>query len=217
MRAPSRVTEQANNGELELTLELLNAVHNDSNLTQRSLASDLGIALGLANAYLKRCVKKGLVKVKQVPSNRFAYYLTPQGFAEKSRLTAEYLTQSFNFFRVARQQCAGMFAECNEKNLNRIALWGLGDLAEIATLCATEYPVTLVGVVAQGSTETSFHNIPIVSDPSTLTDVDAIVLTDFSNPQKSYAAALALWPRERVFAPRLLNVDDPSQWPQEEI
>ena len=45
---------------------------------------------------------KGLVKMSQVPLNRYAYYLTPQGFAEKSRLTAEYLSVSFNFFRRAR-------------------------------------------------------------------------------------------------------------------
>ena len=67
-----------------------------------------GIALGLANAYLKRCVKKGLIKVSQAPANRYAYYLTPKGFTEKSRLTAEYLTISFNFFRDARAQCAAL-------------------------------------------------------------------------------------------------------------
>ena len=64
------------------------------------------IALGLANAYLRRCVRNGLVKMSQVPLNRYAYYLTPQGFAEKSRLTAEYLAVSFNFFRRARGDCS---------------------------------------------------------------------------------------------------------------
>ena len=88
--------------EAKITLGLLSAVEANSALTQRSVASDLGIALGLANAYLKRCVRKGLVKVKQVPANRYSYYLTPKGFAEKSRLTAEYLSISFNFFRSAR-------------------------------------------------------------------------------------------------------------------
>ena len=75
-------------GDPEIVLGLLTSIERDSAVTQRKLAGDLGIALGLANAYLRRCVRKGLVKVSQVPLNRYAYYLTPQGFAEKSRLTA---------------------------------------------------------------------------------------------------------------------------------
>ena len=105
--------------ESEITLGLLNAVHDNSAVTQRSVASELGIALGLANAYLKRCVKKGLIKVSQVPANRYAYYLTPKGFAEKSRLTAEYLSSSFGFFRAARQQCTEALSECSRRGWQR--------------------------------------------------------------------------------------------------
>ena len=98
--------------EAQITLGLLNAVHENETLTQRSAASQLGIALGLTNAYLKRCIKKGLIKVQQIPPNRYAYYLTPQGFAEKSRLTAEFLSGSFTFFRRARNQCAELLDGC---------------------------------------------------------------------------------------------------------
>ena len=84
-----------------ITLGLLEAVESGRAHTQRGLAADLGIALGLVNIYLKRCVKKGLVKVSQAPARRFAYYLTPNGFAEKSRLTGEYLSWSLTFFRMA--------------------------------------------------------------------------------------------------------------------
>ena len=82
------------NNEREITLGVLNAIHENAKVTQRSVANDLGIALGLANAYLKRCAKKGLIKIQQIPANRYAYYLTPKGFAEKTRLTTEYLSRS---------------------------------------------------------------------------------------------------------------------------
>src|SRR5271157_1367844 len=95
--------DEPNNARI--VLGLLESVERDGAQSQRKLASDLGIALGLANAYLKRCVHKGLVKVGQAPARRYAYYLTPQGFAEKSRLTATYLSHSFSFFREARAQC----------------------------------------------------------------------------------------------------------------
>ena len=117
-----------------ITLGLLNIVEGNSSASQRSMASSLGIALGLANAYLKRCVKKGLIKVSQAPANRYAYYLTPQGFSEKSRLTAEFLTQSFNLFRHARTEGAELLGRCQARAWKRIALYGLGDLSEIMTL-----------------------------------------------------------------------------------
>jgi hypothetical protein len=66
----------------------------------------LGIALGLVNAYLKRCAKAGLIKIKQAPSSRYSYYLTPKGFVEKSRLTATYLSQSMSFFRLVHFESA---------------------------------------------------------------------------------------------------------------
>ena len=93
-----------------IMLGLLESVERDGGQSQRRLAAELGIALGLVNAYLKRCIKKGLVKVSEAPARRYAYYLTPHGFAEKSRLTVEYLGFSFSFFRRARAECAEIFA-----------------------------------------------------------------------------------------------------------
>lgn len=98
------------------TLEILQAIENKENITQRYLADKLGVALGLANSYLKRCVRKGLVKVQQAPANRYLYYVTPKGFAEKSRLTASYLSSSFNFYRQASDSLTHIFIQCEQKN-----------------------------------------------------------------------------------------------------
>src|SRR5437763_16319457 len=127
-------------------LNVLSAVERDSHWTQRRVSRDLGIALGLANAYLRRCIGKGLIKVGQVPLNRYAYYLTPQGFAEKSPLTVEYLTWSFNFFRRARSDCAELLQECAARGWTRVALCGAGDLAEVAVLSAGESEIEVVCV-----------------------------------------------------------------------
>ena len=67
--------------EERLTLELLDAIERRSDVSQRHLARQMGVALGLANSYLRRCAKKGLVKVREAPANRYFYYLTPKGFA----------------------------------------------------------------------------------------------------------------------------------------
>src|SRR5262245_49009810 len=127
-----RRTSQENPERARIMLGLLDAVEQDGAQSQRLLASELGIALGLVNAYLKRCIKKGLVKVRSAPTRRYAYYLTPRGFSEKSRLTVEYLSSSFEFFRHARSDCTLIFEQAKANGLNRVALVGRSDLAEIA-------------------------------------------------------------------------------------
>ena len=92
------------NANKKITLDLLSALEEDGNQTQRSIAVELGIALGLANAYLKKSIEKGLVKIKQVPKKRYYYYITPKGFSEKAKLTTEYFVSSFDFFRKAKSQ-----------------------------------------------------------------------------------------------------------------
>src|ERR1700682_3980189 len=110
----------SNSGEDErIVLNLLNSV-DDGAQSQRRIAEDLGIALGLVNAYLKRCIKKGLVKVSQAPARRYVYYLTPHGFAEKSRLTVEYLSYSFGFFRQAKSDCLQLFQAVREQGFKHI-------------------------------------------------------------------------------------------------
>src|SRR5882757_3874493 len=100
-----RAIPRESGDENRIILSLLSSVEEGAS-SQRRIAAELGIALGLVNAYLKRCVKKGLVKVSEAPARRYAYYLTPSGFNEKSRLTVEYLSSSFLFFRQAKADCA---------------------------------------------------------------------------------------------------------------
>ena len=200
------MTSEPTDAEAEITLGLLNAVQKDSTMTQRSAARELGIALGLANAYLKRCVKKGLIKVAQAPANRYAYYLTPKGFAEKSRLTSRFLSQGFLFFRESRQQYSALFEQCARRGWTRVALWGLGDLTEIAVLCASEHPVELAGVISPHGGETAFKALAVARGAAELGSIDAILITDFNDPQWAFDTAVTGMARERVLAPELLNV-----------
>ncbi len=196
----------AADNETEITLGLLTAVHESSSVTQRSVARQLGIALGLTNAYLKRCVKKGLIKVNQIPPNRYAYYLTPKGFSEKSRLTAEYLSSGFTYFRRARNQCAGLLADCTARGDRRVALYGISDLAEIATLCAGEFDVTLVGIVDEGRGGGTFAGLRVAPTLDSLGPVDAVIVTDLTDPQASYERLEDAGTGARILTPELLRV-----------
>lgn len=191
--------------EPEVTLDLLSAVEANEQHSQRSLARDLGIALGLTNAYVKRCVKRGWIKASQAPPNRYAYYLTPKGFSEKSRLTARYLKSSFSFYRRARNELDDLFDEAMKSGHRRIALAGRSELAEIAVLCAGQHPVEIAAVIDTGN-EPEFLGIPVVSDLKAVSGVDSIIVTDTRAGQETYNKMAACDERVPVFAPKMLRV-----------
>jgi DNA-binding MarR family transcriptional regulator len=191
----------------QIVLGLLESVERDGAQSQRKLASDLGIALGLVNAYLKRCVKKGLVKIGQAPARRYAYYLTPHGFAEKSRLTVEYLSSSFSFFRRAREDCSSVLKLARARGWNRVALIGVSDLAEIATICALEQGITIVAVVDAKAMSDRFVGAPVVASFDVVPGgFDALVVTDLGAKRETIRAALSVLEAERVFVPALLGL-----------
>ena len=215
--APGKSDKATDANEAVMMLNVLSAIERDSHLTQRRLSRDLGIALGLANAYLRRCIGKGLVKVGQVPLNRYAYYLTPQGFAEKSRLTVEYLTWSFEFFRRARKQCSELLTLCAGFGGSRIVLFGTGELAEIALLSAGEKEMDVPCVVDPDAKESRCGGRPVVPDMAAAQALcgergfDALMVTDLRDPHQTYETVLAIaaahnLPPERILVPDLLQV-----------
>ncbi len=196
----------------QIVLGLLSSVESDGARSQRHIAAELGIALGLVNAYLKRCVKKGLVKVGDAPARRYAYYLTPQGFAEKSRLTVQYLSDSFSFFRKAKADCGCIFEEAAARGFGRVVLAGKSDLAEIAILCAVDAGATVVAIVDpqfQGSRFVGVEVFRAYSDVRAC--FDAIIMTDVARPQAAYENAVDVVGSDRVLVPALLGIRPPKK------
>jgi len=196
--------------DMAITLGLLNAVEREETVTQRSLAGELGIALGLANAYLKRAAHKGLIKVSQVPPNRYAYYLTPHGFKEKARLTGEYLSSSFTFFRRAKEQIGEELQDALNAGHRRVVLVGVSELAEIAALCQLQLDVELVGIVDPKSSKDEFAGLQVAPRVEDLPDADAYLITDVTNSQSALEGMVARYGVNRVYAPtHLLRVRMP--------
>jgi len=185
---------------------MLDVIETHSHVTQRGLAGELGIALGLTNIYLKRCITKGLVKVRKAPARRYAYYLTARGFTEKARLTAKFLSRSLSFFRVAREDCAELFADCTARGMKRIALIGAGDLCEIATLAAHDNGIDVAAVFDEETNRQQVAGVPIVRDLRALAGIDAVVITDMKDPQAAYDRRTATLGADCVFFPSLLRL-----------
>ena len=194
----------------EVTLGLLNAIEKNGRASQRDLAKHTGVALGLVNSYIKRCVRKGWIKISDAPANRYVYYLTPTGFSEKMRLTTRYISDSFSFYRRAAETCDLMLKGFAESDVRRIALFGISDLAEIVFLKSLENPVEVIAICDPENSERGFFSLPVwrkqdwqqrLSD----TPPDAMVLTDILQPDQSFNLAAELFDSEKIFVPEILG------------
>src|SRR6476660_8315240 len=131
--------------EAHRDLKLLEAVEQDSRVTQRSLAQQLGIALGLTNIYPKRLVRKGYIKCVNVQSNRISYLITPRGIPEKVRLTYEFMDYSLHLYGEVRQHLRTALQECAAAG-GRVAIFGRGEAAELAYVSLKEFGLEPVAI-----------------------------------------------------------------------
>ena len=191
--------------EESLTLEILEAIDTKSNVTQRHLADQLGVALGLANSYLKRCVRKGLVKIQHAPANRYLYYLTPQGFAEKSRLTAEYLTSSLQYYNRAGESMIECFAGCVAAGHRQLVFAGISELAEIASVRAHDFDIRILGTVDPDATVTRFLGRPVWRTLDQAHDFDAVLFTALANHRALFAEIRARVDPARLIVPGIVK------------
>ena len=191
---------------------LLESVQRDSARSQRDRASEFGVALGLVNAYLNYCVKKGHIRVKHIPAKRYAYYLTPKGFTEKSRLVLTLVSNSFHSFRQAREEYAAAFRSLREDGATSVVLVGLSELAEVSMICAAECQIALAAIVDSRHPAQHYVGLPVVTN---FTDVpggfDGAVITDLADPKASYARARDVLDAGRVLAPAILGIAPPDR------
>lgn len=188
--------------------QLLCSVEDNAEVSQRQLSGELGIALGSVNWYLKRCISKGLIKISQAPLKRYVYYLTPQGFEEKSRLMAQYLKWSLDFFRLGREQSAAIFEQCAAQGRTHAVLIGDGDLAEIFLLSSMDGAVTVHAIVDPAARHETRLRVPVLSSLSALPPMErpAYIMTDMNMPQAAWDRLRAAGvPADDIFIPDLLS------------
>ncbi len=191
--------------ESQLTLELLQAIEDNEDVSQRHLAQQMGVALGLANSYLKRCVKKGWVKVSTAPANRYLYYLTPNGFAEKARLTANFFSTSFALFRQSGDEYTLLLNQLAEQQNARLLLVGLSDLTEIALMRALQAKLPVTAVYQPGVKRSEFFNIEVTNKMPHIDQFDVAVLTSMEQTAELLQVVEQCLPSSTILVPPMLR------------
>jgi DNA-binding MarR family transcriptional regulator len=172
-------------------LQILHELSGNNSLTQRDISSRLGVALGLVNSYLKNLIAKGYVTVKSIPPRRYAYYLTPKGFAEKTRLSFDLLHDYTRIYREARKNLKELFTTLGDEGVRRVVFAGADEVAEIAYLTLHETRLELAGVLDDDLAGKQFfgRRIGRISDLGAMR-CDRIVVVSYLKREKIYKALL---------------------------
>ena len=94
-------------------LDILRKVDKKPNSTQRELAKELGFSLGKFNYCIKALQQKGFIKIKNFKQNpkkiNYLYVLTPQGIAEKTKLTLNFMKRKIREYDELKKELKGKY------------------------------------------------------------------------------------------------------------
>jgi DNA-binding Lrp family transcriptional regulator len=77
-------------------LDILKIVSENPRISQRKISEQTGISLGQVNFLIKKCAKKGLIKIEGQTAKTIKYNITPKGLSEKAERTAQYIKKSYS-------------------------------------------------------------------------------------------------------------------------
>ena len=103
---------------------ILNIVNEDPNASQRKIAKESGISLGMVNSLMKKCVSKGFIKVENITPRTVKYILTPKGMNEKARKTLSFIKRSYRQIMEVRNRIIEII---DENDTNKVILVGEKD------------------------------------------------------------------------------------------
>ena len=96
----------------------MRAIAQDPNMSQRDLARALGVSLGGVNYCIAALIDKGAVKVENFRASdsklRYAYVLTPDGMAEKARMTGRFLQRKMREYEALKAEIDGLTQELSD-------------------------------------------------------------------------------------------------------
>ena len=165
-------------------LRLMEEMESTPEVSQRHLANQLGIALGVANLLLRNLAKKGYIQATRLRWKRWVYVITPAGFTRKVQLTLAYVNRFMDHYQRVR---AMLRQELRTLTLNvesRIAIYGTTELTELVYLALRDMGVTEIDVFDRESRRV-FLGTPVKGLESMYARDHDTVIVAFSNDVES--------------------------------
>jgi predicted transcriptional regulator len=197
-------------------LRVLELVEERDRITQRGLATELEIALGMVNALIKRLVHKGYIKVKDAPSRRYKYYITPEGFIEKGRLVSKYIANSFKFYSEVRRdyEMLAIQVSANQVSTSQgrgVCCVGTGEVMEIAQMVFAAHNIDVVCVldVLADEGEQHLQNFSEIPD-EIAAQIGWLVIAETRRPHKVFEILASTEGDKEILAPAFMKINKSS-------
>lgn len=128
-------------------LEILERIEGNDHLTQRDISKDVGIALGLVNHLLKKMVKKGWIKIKNVDAKKIRYLVTPEGAREKSTLLYKRVESTIHFYLEAKRVIKDKVIHLKSEGLKDVSIYGINHISEVLYIVLKELDLEVECIV----------------------------------------------------------------------
>jgi DNA-binding MarR family transcriptional regulator len=122
-------------------LQILEHIETNPDMTQATLAENLGVAVGTVNFVVKRLIQKGYVRVKQLQRRRLKYIITLSGIAQRTRLAVVSVEYSMRLYRETRAEAKRLLDRVRRGGHHQVAIRGNGELADVVRLTCLEQGV----------------------------------------------------------------------------
>lgn len=143
--------------------DILNAISEDSTITQSSLASRLGMAVGSVNWYIKRLINRGYIKVSHLNRTRLRYDLTPEGMVIFSERTIQYAKDSLKTYKSFREKAKNLVSQLNADGITKVSLQGDDEVMDILRLTCIEKGIMICNQPCEVIVKTNGHHYEIIS------------------------------------------------------
>ncbi|MDK3155365.1 winged helix-turn-helix transcriptional regulator [Kamptonema cortianum] len=128
------------------SLPVMEAIEGSSELSQRDISEKTAISLGAVNAVLKDLVHRGWIRAQKIPRKRYAYYLTPQGIAEKTQLALNVFENTLQAYEKVRSMADTHAQRLAQEGHVQVALIGRGAKLELAYLACLQAGIKVEGI-----------------------------------------------------------------------
>lgn len=136
-------------------LILLEEIEHDPDISQASLAAQLGVAVGTVNWHLKRLISKGYVKVKRLQRRKLRYIITPEGLAFRAFLAVNYIETSMRLYRKTRLHVRELLSQVRLAGYKQVVIDGDGDIGDICRLSCLEEGIQILDPAQQNSSSST--------------------------------------------------------------
>ncbi|GAX61887.1 transcriptional regulator [Candidatus Scalindua japonica] len=165
-------------------LDILERLENNAHLTQRELSKEVGIALGLVNHLLKKMVKKGWIKIKNIDAKKIRYLITPEGAREKSSLLYNRVESTIHFYLEAKKVIRDKVIHLKNEGVKDLSIYGINHIAEVLFIVLKELDLEIVFVVDEKRKEEEWFGYKVIGmDEYIKSNTSVLILASFDKKE----------------------------------